>query len=149
MTTAGYGVAWNGIILVAVGSGSVSGPNNVAYSTDGITWIASTSGNSILTTAGYGVAWNGIRWVSVGDGTNNTIAYSFDGITWSGAGKTIFTTTGYGVAGNPNVGATIVDSTITLNSNIYPQTNKLDIVSGDYYNSGYTNFSVNILSTTK
>ena len=54
-----------------------------------------------------------------------------------------------GVAGNPNVGATIVDSAITLNSNIYPQTNKLDVVSGDYYNTGDNNFSVNISNIEK
>ena len=41
---------------------------------------------------------NGI-WVAVGQGTNS-IAYSYDGINWSGLGNTIFTTRGWGVACN-------------------------------------------------
>jgi hypothetical protein len=82
-------------------------------------------------------------WVAVGQGTINTIAYSYDGITWTGLGKSIFTDKGFGVAGNSNVGATIVDSVITLNAN-----NKLDIVADNYYNTGFSNFSLNINSNS-
>ena len=48
----------------------------------------------------------------------------------------------------PKVGATIVDSVITLNSNILPNTNRLDILAGNYYNKGYSNFSINILGNS-
>ena len=37
------------------------------------------------------------RWVAVGEGTTNTIAYSTDGITWTGLGNSIFTSACYGV----------------------------------------------------
>jgi hypothetical protein len=60
-----------------------------------------------------------------------------------GLSNVIFQTTLRGVKG-----LVIVDSTITLNSNS-SQTNNLDIVSSNYYNSGYTNLAVNILSTEK
>ena len=44
---------------------------------------------SIFSLAGYGVAWNGTMWVAVGQGTD-TIAYSSDGITWTGLGTSTF-----------------------------------------------------------
>jgi hypothetical protein len=67
-------------LWVAVGQGT----NTLAYSNDGITWIPSANGNTILTNNinGGGVAYSGSRWVAVGQGTES-IAYSNDGITWS------------------------------------------------------------------
>ena len=93
--------------------------------------------------------WNGIRFVAGGQGTNS-LAYSTDGITWTGVtGSTsIFSSAGQGVGGNSNVGATIVDSVITLNTNILPNTNRLDIMSQGYYNTGYQNFSVNLIGNS-
>jgi hypothetical protein len=126
---------------VAVGQGTT---NTIAYSNDGITWIG--LGLTLFTTIGYDITWNGTRFVAVGEGLTHTIAHSTDGITWRGVGTTIFTTTGRGVAGNSNVGSTIVDSAISFNSNIYPNSNKLDIVSDNYYNAGYSNFSVDIVA---
>ena len=75
---AGYGVAWNGTLWVAVGGEET---NTIAYSYDGINWTG--LGKSIFTTTGRGVAWNGTLWVAVGSGTNE-IAYSSDGINWTG-----------------------------------------------------------------
>ena len=142
----GYGVAWNGKMWVAVGEGTT---NTIAYSSDGINWTGATdlsgvagSSVNIFSNAGFGVAWNGLMWIAIGDGGLNTIAYSSDGIKWTGLGKNIITEYGYGVAGNPNIGATIVDSVITLNSNSLPNTNKLDIVASNYYNTGYSNLSI-------
>jgi hypothetical protein len=144
----GYGVAWNGKLWVAVGEGTT---NTIAYSSDGINWTGATdlseaaeSSLNIFSNAGFGVAWNGLMWIAIGDGGLNTIAYSSDGIKWTGLGKNIITEYGYGVAGNPNIGATIVDSVITLNSNSLPNTNKLDIVASNYYNTGYSNLSIEI-----
>jgi hypothetical protein len=63
-------------------------------STNGINW---TGRGTIFTTAGNGVAWNGSMWIAVGQGTN-TIAYSYDGITWSGISSPPITTAGYAIA---------------------------------------------------
>ena len=76
--------------LVVVGVGT----NSIAYSTDnGRTWTGITdepmsSGNA----SAYG---NG-KWVAVGGGGGVSIAYSTDGITWTGAAYPF--TAGYGVA---------------------------------------------------
>jgi hypothetical protein len=97
------GVAWNGTMWVAVGSGS----NRIAYSSDGVTWIGSTSGNSVFNSnsQGIGIAWNGTMWVAVGgtnDNSTNTIAYSYYGETgWEGVtASNNFFTYGFGVAWN-------------------------------------------------
>jgi hypothetical protein len=45
------------------------------------------------------VVWNGSIWFAVGSGTN-TIAYSYDGISWTGIGATIFTTAGLSIGWN-------------------------------------------------
>ena len=129
--------------------------NTLAYSNDGITWTG--IGTTIFPSNARGVAWNGVRWIAVGEAANdagNTTAISTDGITWRGLGLPVFfiissgSRRGRGVASNPTIGATIVDSQITLNSNIYPQTNRLEIVSNRYYNNGYLNFSVDINGST-
>ena len=136
-------MAWNGIRWVAGGFGT----DSIAYSSDGITWTGVT-GKSIFSSYCIGVAWNGTRWVAVGWDTN-TIAYSSDGISWTPVvNNTSIFSNGYGVAGNPKVGATIVDSVITLNSNILPNTNRLDIVAANYYNKGYSNFSIDFISNS-
>jgi hypothetical protein len=59
-----------------------------------ITWRG--LGTSIFSGQGNGVAWSGAMWVAVGSGANS-IAYSYDGITWIGLGNSIFTS-GNGVA---------------------------------------------------
>ena len=89
-STAGYGVAWNGSLWVAVGEGT----NTIATSTNGSAWTG--RGTSIFSTAGRGIAWNGTLWVAVGEGTN-TIATSPDGINWTGLGTPI-SDVNYGLA---------------------------------------------------
>ena len=65
--------------------------NKLIYSSDGINWTASTSGNSLFTIC-YSVSWNGILWVAGGSGSNR-LAYSYDGIIWiaSTSGNLVFT----------------------------------------------------------
>jgi hypothetical protein len=76
-STAGYAVAYNQTMWVAVGAGTTS----VAYSYNGINW---NNGPNLFTYQGYGVQWNGSLWIVVGQsGTTNT-AYSYDGINWIG-----------------------------------------------------------------
>ena len=70
--------------MVAGGSGT----NTLAYSSDGINWVAS---GGALFSACYAIAWNGTLWVAGGLGTNR-LAYSSDGINWIGntSGNAIF-----------------------------------------------------------
>lgn len=80
-----------------------NGSNRLAYSTDAITWTASTSGNSIMDNQVFDIFTNGTRWVCGGDSTNK-LAYSNDGITWSNSsnGNTIFDAA-YSVCNNGSV----------------------------------------------
>jgi hypothetical protein len=102
----GYEISWNGTIWVVIAN------NFISYSYNGIQWISLTdnrylTGNGIQWApliqrpvgTGHGFAWNGTMWVVVGNGTN-TIAYSYDGITWTGLGIDIFSVQGNGVAWN-------------------------------------------------
>lgn len=67
--------------VVGVGTGA----NTLLYSTDGgLTWTG--LGNTIFSTAGNCAAWNGTMWVAGGVGTN-ALAYSYDGISWTGLGE--------------------------------------------------------------
>lgn len=64
--------------VVGVGSGA----NTLLYSRDGgLTWTG--LGNSIFSGEGNCAAWNGTMWVAGGFGTN-ALAYSYDGINWTG-----------------------------------------------------------------
>jgi len=92
-----YSIGWNGSKWVAAGFGI----NVLAYSSDGITWNASTNGNVVFgsdTIPAYcaTVAWNGSIWVAGGKNRSNKgfIAYSLDGETWmaSSNGEVILTT---------------------------------------------------------
>ena len=92
-----YGVAWNGLIYVAVGFGLIS---PIAYSYDGIIWYSSDNATSVFGTGlsnGFNsITWNGTLFV-VGGYINTTtpayIGYSNDGINWNIAptDNTIFT----------------------------------------------------------
>ena len=90
-----YSLAYNGGMWVAGGHGATTA-NALAYSYDGITWTASSSGTAIFGTASsspplnakstcYSVATNGTLWLAAGANAtpNPVIAYSRDGITWT------------------------------------------------------------------
>ena len=64
-------------------------PSTIKYSNDGQNWTDVIS--SPFDVGGYGVAWNGSLWVAVG-GIVNSIAYSTDGVIWTGIGNSIFST---------------------------------------------------------
>ena len=100
-STSGSSVAWNGVMWIAVGTGTV---NTMAYSYNGLNWVGLAL--TPFSTAGYSVKWNGTIWVAVGSGTN-AIAWSRDGITWTGLGVTNaatgFLTTGNGVFWNGQI----------------------------------------------
>ena len=93
----GYGVAWNGIRWVAVGTNATTSTVTVVYSSDGISWTQVTTGTTFNGAGGIGrgVAWNGIRFVAVGANLtttpNVTGITSLDGITWTATTTNIFT----------------------------------------------------------
>jgi hypothetical protein len=105
------GSVWTGLgkTLFNIGSSAkwangkfyITGDNDMYSSSDGITWA---SFNVPFKTGAYDVAYgtnaNGDAiWVAVGD--RNSIAYSYDTISWYGIGTTIFTI-GKGVTFNRN-----------------------------------------------
>lgn len=72
-------------IVVGVGSGSNIGDNTLLYSLDdGLTWVG--VGNAIFNTYATCAVWNGTLWVAGGLGSLNAVAYSYDGINWTGVG---------------------------------------------------------------
>lgn len=111
-STRGNGIAFNGTQYVAVGTGGMV----IAYSADGLTWTSAAA--VVPFTTGNGVCWGAPvgnivapgtaiapRWCVVGIGASHTIAYSTDGINWTGAGVTMFPAVsgGNGVAFNGTV----------------------------------------------
>jgi hypothetical protein len=64
----------------------------IIYSYDANIWYA-TSNTSNLMTYCFGAAWNGSIWVAGGaatNGTSNSLAYSTNGISWTGLGNSYF-----------------------------------------------------------
>jgi len=102
---AGFSVAYNGDIWVAVGL-SFNNNNNITWSPDGINWNDS-SGEFIVNGdpgLGLGVAYGNNTWVAVGTDTyGHNIKYSPDGKVWTDAsgsfvgGGGSYLALGYGV----------------------------------------------------
>jgi hypothetical protein len=138
-------VAWNGTIWVAGGVGL----NSIAYSSDGIGWTGSTGGNNLFTAGPcLGVAWNGTMWVAGGQGQPNLV-YSYDGINWSLSNNSILTNT-HCVASNASLDGVIniPNGSIVLNQYGSGLSSELDVVCDSYYNTGFTNCSISINSTS-
>lgn len=93
-------VAWSGTTNTWLMTGT--GLNTVSFSYDGINWFGSPTGKNVFPVECYNVAWNGTMWVGVGKGAGNTLAYSYDGNVWVGAGNTMFNISGYNVAWSGN-----------------------------------------------
>jgi hypothetical protein len=94
----GYGVAWNGIRWVAVGTNASTSTGTVFYSNDGLVWtLASGTTFNGIGGIGRGVAWNGTRFVAVGANSTTTPSVtaitSVDGINWVATTTNIFTAT--------------------------------------------------------
>jgi hypothetical protein len=114
--TDAQGVAWNGRIWVAVGAGT----NEISTSPDGINWAAADTSDGLVN--GYAVAWNkpylgytNIEQPTIvlGDGSYNTMAYSPDGIRWTGdaggLGKLMFDGSGSRAAWNGSLWVAVGD----------------------------------------
>ena len=144
-------VAWNGTMWVAGGQKSSTGtPSTIAYSNDGIVWTRSNSGNLIFTDACLGVAWNGQMWVAGGDGTNS-LAFSYDGINWTKSNSNPLTKVHCVGSSNSssNGQVTISENNGSIVLNQYGNGfSQLDVVCDSYYNTGFTNCSIAINSTS-
>lgn len=82
-SNASYDVAYNGAQWIVCGA-DVSG-NNVAYSSDGLTW---TSIN-VSQVSARGIAWSGSAWFLTGGSPSSSIVYkSINGITWNAVSST-------------------------------------------------------------
>jgi len=93
------GVSWGKDKFVAVGETSSSSATSgiIIYSYDGITW--KTASLTIFTFKGLCVTNNGKIWVAGGEG-GNTIAYSSNGINWTGLGTSILSSRCSGICWN-------------------------------------------------
>ncbi len=81
-SNAGYGIGYNGKMMVAVGDGG-NAISSISYSYNGINWYTIASGG--FSSYGTSVAWNGSYWVATGKGgsSNSNIQFSYDGMNWS------------------------------------------------------------------
>jgi hypothetical protein len=77
---------WDGEKFLICGYGS----NHLAYSYDNIIWYGI---GTIFGDGARDIAYNGKIYVAVGNGSSNSIAYSYNGISFTGNGTTIFGTT--------------------------------------------------------
>ena len=92
--------------------------------------------------------WNGNLWIAGGSGlTSNTLAYSSDGINWTGLGNSIFEDC-FGIAWNGGIGGVDMN-TITLDKYGVGLSNRLDVVNDKYYNNGFQEMALNITTTLK
>jgi hypothetical protein len=108
----GAGVAWNGIMWIAVGDNNTT--NSIAWSTDGTYWTG--LGKPVLS-SGLCIAWNGTIWVAGGIGVS-AIATSFDGLTWTASNVNNATINQvYSVAWNGSVWIAIGDLNVSPNVN--------------------------------
>jgi hypothetical protein len=72
-------IAYNGVMYVGIGKGGIF------FSYDAVNWIHTSSLINNASTAQIGkVVWNGTLWVVGGNGSTYTLAYSYDGIHWTG-----------------------------------------------------------------
>jgi len=73
-------VGWDGTYWIA---GSNCFLNRLAFSSDGLTWTGSASGNALFTRCNA-LAWNGLQWIAAGKFNNHSVvASSQNGQTWT------------------------------------------------------------------
>jgi hypothetical protein len=137
-------VAWNGKMWLAGGAGTIK----FLSSTNGIDW---TNLGNIFTTWCTAIAWTGDKWIAGGlNGSTSLFITSYDSITWNNVSQTPMPLTAInGISGNPRIGATVLDSQLMLSSGGPGLDNTLDIVSGSYYQPGYTNMETTIISESQ
>jgi collagen type VII alpha len=115
-------VAWNGSLWVAGGLITIgSGPytyKQILTSPDGINWTAQNQVFDDLTSC-TSLAWNGTLWTATSDDPVNTLAYSYDGVTWTVEGNSIIPSAAYTVASRrtlPFIGAGVSQIGLTYSA---------------------------------
>lgn len=107
-------IAWNGSLWVAVGNGNPRPDGSrvtIATSENGVTWYENTT---TAFSTGYSIAWNGSLWVAGGQAGANTLAYSYDGLTWIPLGKTLFNGTVHGISWNGSLWVAVGETNNTI-----------------------------------
>ena len=86
-----YDAYWSGSMWMVGGfTAGVSGATGVLqYSYDGLNWFNTTNGDAVFNSNVRSITSNGSRWVAVG-GAINEIAYSDNGLVWSGQSTSFF-----------------------------------------------------------
>jgi hypothetical protein len=128
----GYSIAINTSRTLMVASGTST--TKIAYSSDGISWTASTNIPIPFALVINDVGWSGKAWIVGGydSGPNNTMAYSFDANTWTTQGSNIFNSSCNNFAWNAGVGSAIIPINYTAPTTV---TNPLWIIAGQGSNT--------------
>jgi hypothetical protein len=127
LATSTNGISWFGVTDSSVSSWrSIGAGASSTCATNGPLWVVGTNNNMIYSyditgrtgwnavsnypfynsgafSATFGICWNGTIWVAGGyayAGSANTIAYSTNGITWTGLGNSVFPSSCYGFCWN-------------------------------------------------
>jgi len=91
-TTTINNIAYNNIWIITT-------PIGIYYSTETTNWTITNANNYFVNGLSYGLVNNGTIWIATGQsGSNNTIIFSENGITWQPVNNNIFIYAGYSVA---------------------------------------------------
>jgi hypothetical protein len=144
-SNSGRGVAWNGRLWVACGTGLQNGCNNsVVYSYDGFIWFNQPFNTDPFGATGTAnnIFWNGFMFVCNGLSSSgcSQLAYSYNGLTWF---ISPYNTNGTITLQNNSTSTFMSNSMsninkVQLNLNGPNQSKTLDIVADNYYTTGYT-----------
>lgn len=117
--------------------------NTLIFSTNnGMSWNLCPGSNNVFTNVCYNIKWDGTMFLAGGQayttgvGGGNSLAYSFNGNTWTGLGNNVFSGNVFGIASKNLFG-----NKIELNMGGAAKTQGLDIVSDSFYQSGHTGLS--------
>jgi len=147
-SNSGRGVAWNGRLWVACGTGLQNGCNNsVVYSYDGFIWFNQPFNTDPFGATGTAnnIFWNGFMFVCNGLSSSgcSQLAYSYNGLNWF---ISPYNTNGTVSLQNNGTSTFMSNSMnninkVQLNFNGPTQSKTLDIVADNYYTTGYTKTS--------
>ena len=144
-SNSGRGVAWNGRLWVACGTGLQYGCNtSIIYSYDGFIWFNQPNNSDPFGATGTAnnVFWNGVMFVCNGFSSTGAsqLAYSYNGLTWF---ISPYNTNGTVTLQNNNTSTFMSNgmnniNKVQLNFNGPNQSKTLDIVADTYYTTGFT-----------
>jgi hypothetical protein len=143
-SNSGRGVAWNGRLWVACGSGLQYGSNtSIIYSYDGFIWFNQPNNSDPFGATGSAnnIFWNGVMFVCNGVSSTGTsqLVYSYNGLNWftspyNNNGTAILQTTATSTFMSNSMNNI---NKVQLYFNGPNQSKTLDIVADTYYNTGY------------